>query len=345
MSQRKRYASRVSAVLLVTVLAAVAAAGAGAAPPAHPELNPLFSAQWWLRGEASVSDWAGGIHPSHGVDAVGAWPLTTGAGVVVAVLDSGVDRKVAALSGRLLPGRDFLTGRALTGDPIGHGTQMAALIAGNPPDSDGVYGIAPDARILPLRVGTADGHVIDRAAAAAITHAIRNPRVRVINMSWGKAYSGVLAQALARAAGKRSVLLVAAAGNTARDLHGSRLLPQTFDRAGEITVASSSLLDSLSSFSNHGAHVEVAAPGERILSAFPGDTLKLADGTSPAAAIVSGVAALLFSRYPEATAAQVEQAIVTTCTPAPNFGLIECGGIVNARAALESLGTLVSRPL
>jgi subtilisin family serine protease len=98
------------------------------------------------------------------------------------------------------------------------------------------------------------------------------------------------------------------------------------------------MLDGLSWFSNYGPHVEVAAPGERILSAFPLGTLKLEDGTSMAAAIVSGVAALLFSRYPAASAAQVKQAIVSSCTVVPDLvGHVGCGGIVNAPAALATL--------
>src|SRR5829696_4577066 len=93
--------------------------------------------------------------------AIGAWPTSSGEGVVVAVIDSGLDTKTPALYGRLIPGRDFLTGRRLTGDPLGHGTHVSTIIAGRPEHSNGIFGVAPDAQILPLRVGTARGHVID----------------------------------------------------------------------------------------------------------------------------------------------------------------------------------------
>jgi subtilisin family serine protease len=230
----------------------------------------------------------------------------------------------------------------MTGDPFGHGTNVATLIAANPQRSEGTFGVAPGARILPLRVGTANGRVLDRAAAAALAYATANPRVRVINMSWANDYSRLLADALRAVARKRSVLLVAAAGNDLSELSESRFLPQSFDSPSELTVASSNLLSGLSFFSNYGRHVEVAAPGEQILSAFPGDTLKLADGTSMAAPIVSGVAALLFSRYPEATAAQVKGAIVASCTPAPALAeRVDCGGIVNAPRALETLAGML----
>jgi thermitase len=138
------------------------------------------------------------------------------------------------------------------------------------------------------------------------------------------------------------VLLVAAAGNDGQELWSSRLLPQSFDSDSEITVASTNYFDMLSFFSKFGMHVEVAAPGEHILSAFPGGTLYLADGTSTAAPIVSGVAALLFSRYTQASAPQVKQAIVTSCTPVPELvGRVACGGIVNAPAALVSLAAML----
>jgi len=315
---------------------------ASAAVPPHADLNPLLAAEWWLRGNMIVSDYVGGRRSSDGVDAIGAWPITSGEGVVVAVVDSGLDLTTSPLAGRLLPGRDFITGRTLKSDPLGHGTHVATIIAGRPQNSDGIFGVAPDARILPLRVGTARGHVVDTAAAAALRYAARNPRVRVINMSWGKERTTVVARALRAVAANPSLLMVSSAGNDAEEMWSTRLLPQSFDSANEITVASTNYFDFLSFFSNFGTHVEVAAPGERILSAFPGGMLYLADGTSMSAPIVSGVAALLFGRYPQATGAQVKQAIVSSCTQAADLiGRVGCGGIVNAPAALEALGVLV----
>jgi cell wall-associated protease len=237
----------------------------------------------------------------------------------------------------------------VTGDQYGHGTQVAALVAGNPADAAGIVGVAPDARVLPLRIGTADGRVSDKAAAAALAYAIADPRVRVISLSWETTYSPRLARALEAVERKRSVLLVAAAGNDGARLTGSLFLPERFDRPrvllpqsltgpSMLIVASSNLTDRLSSFSNYGPMVDVAAPGEGILSAFPGGTLKVADGTSLAAPIVSGVAALLFSRYPAATAAQVKQAIVSSCIPTTALhDLVGCDGIANAPRALDAL--------
>jgi subtilisin family serine protease len=230
-------------------------------------------------------------------------------------------------------------------DPIGHGTQIATLIAGNPQQADGIFGVAPGARILPLRVATRGGHVVASAAAAALAYATRSPAVRVVNMSWENEFDPVLDGALADAGRAAATLLVSAAGNDGGDLAGRRALPQTLDSANELTVASTDIFDGLSWFSNYGPHVEVAAPGERILSAFPGGTLKIDDGTSMAAAIVSGVAALLFSRFPDASAADVRAAIVTSCTPVADLvGRVECGGIVNAPAALATLAAMMAQP-
>jgi subtilisin family serine protease len=331
------------ALLVAALLPAALGASAVAAPPPHPESNPLFAAQWWLRGSATIPDRNGALRASNGVDAIRAWPETTGEGVVVAVVDSGVDPATPALAGRLLPGRDFVTGKPLVRDRVGHGTHVATLIVGNPQDGNGIFGVAPAARVLPLGVGTADGRVVDKAAAAALAHAIRNPQVRVINLSWGRPSTPIVDRALKAVAAKRSVLLVTAAGNGSDDLVRSDLLPQSFDDDAELTVASTNMFNGLSSFSNYGTHVEVAAPGEHILSSFPGGTLKVMDGTSAAAPIVSGIAALLFSRYPAATAAQVKRAIVSSCSPVPQLtGAVGCGGIASAPAALEALGTIVA---
>jgi thermitase len=333
------------ALLLGIATSAVAAGQAGATPPPRPDLNPLFAAEWWLRGSLPVTDWVGGQRQSDGVDAIGAWPDTSGEGVVVAVVDSGVDLKTPSLDGRLVRGYDFITKGELKGDAIGHGTHVSTIIAGKPQHGDGIFGVAPDARILPLRVGNDYGHVIDGAAAGALAYALRDSQVRVINMSWGKLYSRVVARALAAAGRDPSVLMVSAAGNDATELFSSRLLPQSFDSDNEITVASTNYFDMLSFFSNFGTHVEVAAPGERVLSAFPGGTLYVADGTSMAAPMVSGVAALLFARYPQATSTQVKQAIVTSCTPVAELvGKVGCGGIVNAPRALKTLGTMLGLP-
>jgi subtilisin family serine protease len=293
-------------VVAVAAIAATVAAHAGAAPPVHPELNPLFTAELWLRGHTTVLDL------------------------------SGVDATKPALRTQLLPGRDFVTDRPLAGDPLGHGTHVAALIAGNPQQRDGIFGVAPGAQILPLRVANARGQAPARAAAAALAYAARDPRVRVINTSWRKDFNPVVERELRAATRSGRARLVSAAGNDARDLSESRELPQTFDDVAELTVANTIMLDRLSWFSNYWAHVEVAAPGERILSAFHGDTLKLDDGTSMAAPIVSGMVALLFACHPEASAAQVKQARV------PELGgRVGCGGIVNAPTALATLATIL----
>jgi hypothetical protein len=349
---RLRWSLRLVAVrrgcvlLLVAVATVPASAASGwAAQPTHPEVNPLFASEWWLRGHTTLTDRAGQRAASDGVDAVGAWAVSTGEGAAVAVVDSGVDMRTAALAGQLLPGRDFLSAARPVRDPIGHGTQIATLIAGNPQQADGIFGVAPGARILPLRVATRGGHVVASAAAAALAYATRSPAVRVVNMSWENEFDPVLGRALADAGRAAATLLVSAAGNDGGDLVGRRVLPQTLDSANELTVASTDIFDGLSWFSNYGPHVEVAAPGERILSGFPGGTLKIDDGTSMAAAVVSGVAALLFSRFPDASAADVKAAIVTSCTPVADLvGRVECGGIVNAPAALARLAELMERP-
>src|SRR5215210_4454621 len=105
-TSRARHSGR--SVIVLALLASLAMAGAASATaPPHADLNPLFAAEWWLRGHLAVTDYAGGQSSSDGIDAIGAWPTSSGENVVVAVVDSGVDLKTPALYGRLLPGRDF----------------------------------------------------------------------------------------------------------------------------------------------------------------------------------------------------------------------------------------------
>ena len=97
----RRFGSSGRMLPLLAAVAATAAAGAAAAPMPHPESNPLFAAEWWLRGQATLTDHEGATRVSDGVDAIRAWSTSTGAGVVVAVLDSGIDRREPALQGQL----------------------------------------------------------------------------------------------------------------------------------------------------------------------------------------------------------------------------------------------------
>ncbi|MDQ3388910.1 MAG: S8 family serine peptidase, partial [Gemmatimonadota bacterium] len=236
-----------------------------------------------------------------------------------------------------------------------HVAGIAAAMRGN---GLGIQGIAPNARIMVIRA-VPDGDERDKDIANAIRYAVDNG-ARVVNMSFGKAYSPDkrLVDDAVRYADSRGVLLVHAAGNDGADLRSERNFPnRAFEGGGEADLwievgASAPSLDSLAaSFSNYGnGRVDVFAPGVRIFSSVPANAYESNQGTSMAAPVVTGLAALILSYYPEFSAAEVRQVILDSASPHRTrsvvrpgddggqvaFGeLSTTGGVVNAYAALK----------
>jgi subtilisin family serine protease len=251
--------------------------------------------------------------------------VTRGAGVTIAVLDTGVDFTHPTLAGRLVDGYDFVD---LDADPseegaegqdvaYGHGTHVAGLIAL----------VAPEARIMPLRVLDPDGVGNLWVIAEALAYAI-NPDgdpstadgADVINLSLGTTrQTDLLAEVVAAvtceedddqgedddclvAPSQHGAVVVAAAGN-----NGSSIpeYPAAEGVVGSLAVGASTAADTLASFSNHGSWVHVAAPGEDILSTIPGGEYGVWSGTSMAAPLAAGEAALVRAANPSFTAADV----------------------------------------
>ncbi|ULR40939.1 S8 family serine peptidase [Thermus sp. NEB1569] len=219
-----------------------------------------------------------------------AWGVSTGAGVKVAVLDTGVDATHPALRGRVAEGLDAATGEPLPVDTDQsqgevHGTHVAALAVG-----EGV-GVAPGAVLLPVRVFSPE-YVGDFQVAQALVWAV-DQGAQVINLSFGgSGYSHLLHEAVNYAL-ERLRVVVAAAGN-----QGSvaRFYPAALP--GVMAVGAADGRGNPAWFSNRGGWVGVWAPGVRIYSAFPGGGYGLLSGTSMAAPTVSGIAALLKSGRP-----------------------------------------------
>lgn len=254
-----------------------------------------------------------------------AWRTATGAGVVVAVVDSGVAPGNAHLTPALLPGTDVV---ALGGDPrgwtdpAGHGTAVAGIIAARPVEGSGLVGLAPDSTILPVRVYHADD---DQAAeqgvqpqtgriAQGILWAAENG-ARVINVSISSTVDDPVLRDAVRVATARGALVVASAGNraTAEDTTDSPRYPAAYDEALAVTAVGPG--DSATEDSIHGPHVEIAAPGTEVLTTFhaAGDcVLGGAASSSYATAYVSAAAALVAEAYPEETPAQWAHRLTVT---------------------------------
>lgn len=247
----------------------------------------------------------------------------------------------------------------VTGPDAKHGTHVAGIIAAMPQDGVGIEGVASAALIMPVRA-VPDGDERDKDIANAIRYAVDNG-ARVINMSFGKPYSPFKSavDAAVKYADAHGVLMVIASGNDGASLDTASNFPTPEYTGGGraanwIEVGASSWRggDTLAvAFSNYShTRVDVFAPGEDILSTVQGGGYERLSGTSMAAPVVTGLAALIMSYYPNLTAAQVRQIILDSATrynrsslvpggksgeAVPFASLSVTGGIVNAYNALK----------
>ena len=300
------------------------------------------------------------------LNAAAAWQVTRGAGVTVAVIDSGVNPDVSDLAGSVISGPDFTgvsTSPASSNWGV-HGTWMASLIAGHGHDAglSGVIGIAPQARILSIRVipDRGDPHYnkyehepetfIQQSLAKGIDYAVTHG-ARVISMSIGySAPSGAVKLALQNAF-DHGVVVVASAGNSG-DQSGSGhsgQAPESFpaNYPGVISVGAVKPSGAVAGFSSDNLSVQVAAPGVAVPAQGRDGQYWWVSGTSPACALVAGVAALIKAKYPHLAPDLVASALTSTTTDRPPGGYdSQVGfGIVDAAAALAKAGKLAgARP-
>lgn len=279
--------------------------------------DPAWSAQWGLR-------------------AVGfprAWDVTRGSGqIVVAVLDTGVDGSHPDLNGALAPGFDFVNLDHDPSDDHGHGTATAGIVAARGDNATGLAGACWTCVVLPVKVLGADGTGNTAAIAAGIVWATDHG-ARVINLSLGSpGTTDVLSEAVRYAAG-RGVVVVAAAGNS-----GSAIPFYPAAEPSVLGVAATNESDRLYTWSNHGAWVQVAAPGCNV-APWPGGTYIEFCGTSSAAPLVSGLAALVRAARPRATLQNTVDAIEKAVAQIPED--LRHGRVDAARA----VGQIAARPL
>ena len=300
---------RVGVAVSVVALALVAPA-ARAAFPQDPPNDPLYDASPvpnWANEQWDLAAPAGGF--DRGISAAAAWSLTTGEGATVADIDLGVDLAHPDLAGRLMRGYDFYErDRDPTSDTRNsHGTQVAGVLGAAADNGIGIAGIAPGARIMPLR--TAD-HILHQGTrlAQAIVYATDHD-ADVLSMSLGAdSFSRQLRDAVSYAAANGTVAVVAS-GN---EFHFHHHYPQMHDDAlavGGINPDTADLRDKdptlaptandftvHASYADYGPHLDVVAPTQVPAITFGGGTELKWSGTSAATPHVAGVATLVASR-------------------------------------------------
>jgi thermitase len=273
------------------------------------------------------------------VDAVEAWTVTTGAGIKVAVLDSGVANDNTDINPKVGARANFTNGE--TGDDnYGHGTHVAGIVAASH-NTQGVAGTCPGCTVLDGKVLNDSGVGSSSGLASGIDWAVSNG-AKVINMSLGVRASRTLEAAVNNAWSKGAVL-VAAAGNGGSQ---AKIYPGAYPNV--IAVAATDNTDAKASFSTYGASwVDIAAPGVNVYSTFPNHAFVLGtqnnrsfgydvgNGTSMSSAIVAATAALAFSSHPGATNASVRAAVESTADKIAGTGTNWANGRVNAYSAVR----------
>lgn len=293
----------------------------------------------------SLAPWASAAGVEWNIERIGA-PASTTADPVIAVVDTGVDGAHPALAGRVLPQLDF-TGDRQRGDPQGHGTHVAGTVAGAALDcgnGPSAIGVAPNARILPIRVLDAEGDGRVSDVVAGIRAAADDPRVTIINLSLGGDLSFLdgggddFRDAITYAWSKGKIPVLAA-GNAG--LLGG-VFGSGYGGLDAVVVTATTKADRKAGYASSvgSAKWGIAAPGgdgsgrpgDDVLSAYPDNKCAVLGGTSMAAPHVSGALAVLRSRGLGPQAA-IDR-LLETATPIGDRSTYGAG-LVNLRVAVE----------
>lgn len=309
--------------------------------------DEYFSRQYALENiEQSFVNTANNLYVAPGkldadVDAVEAWNVTTGSGIKVAVLDSGVASDNPDISPKVVASINY-SGAATGEDNYGHGTHVAGIVAATADNTIGVAGVCPGCSILDAKVLNDSGSGATSGIVNGINWAVNNG-AKVINMSLGQRTSSRTLEAAVNNAWAKGVVVVAAAGNGGTT---TKMYPGAYTNV--IAVAATDNNDTKASFSTYGAKwVDVAAPGVNVYSTFPNHPFYLstqygrslgydvANGTSMASPIVAGVAALAWSAHSDATQTSVRTNIESTADRIYGTGTYWAKGRVNADGAVR----------
>lgn len=319
--------------------------------------DPMYNNLWGLKNSGQTID---GVPGKAGMDikAEGAWTKTKGStSTVIAVIDTGTDISHPDLKDNIWKNSGEVPNDGVDNDNNGyvddvngwnffdknndvyydayedaHGTHVSGTIAGRA-NTTGVIGVAPNVKIMPLKfIGPFGGSLDD--AILAVNYA-KSKGVKISNNSWG---GGGFSQALYDVIKNSNSLFVAAAGNDGVNADSTPMYPAAFNLTNILSVAALNNTGNLASFSNYGAtSVDIAAPGEQILSTTPENNYEYFDGTSMASPHATGAAALVTAAYPSDTPLQIKDKLMKSVTKLSSLtGKVSTGGLLNAQTAVAS---------
>ncbi|MES2756677.1 MAG: S8 family serine peptidase [Pseudomonadota bacterium] len=273
------------------------------------------------------------------IGAATAWDTTQGAGITIAILDSGVDGSHPDLVPNLVPGYNTHGNNTDTADVCGHGTAVAGSAAARTNNGTGVAGVAGQARIMPIRVAYKDAgggcYAYTSTIAAGITWAADHG-ARIANVSYGPLAGSATVQSAAQYMKNKGGLVFVSAGNNGVD--------ENIPPSGTlIAVSATDSNDAKASWSSYGAFVSLSAPGANIWTTSQGGTYGGWNGTSFASPVAAGVAALMMAAAPSLDGAQIEQALFASAAQLgaagrdPLFGNGRVDAAAGVKAALAKV--------
>lgn len=274
-----------------------------------------YPSQWWLPAVGDREMWA----------------LGRGAGVIVAVIDTGVDLMHPDLASSLLPdGYNFGDGNSNPQDILGHGTKVAGIVGATQNNGVGVSGLAPDAKILPIKINPGGQNTFSSdQLASAIAYATAHG-AKIINLSLTVDQQTQTVQEAIQSALDKGVIVVAAAGNNGGAVEFPATMPGVF------AVAATDQSNHLASLSNSGPEILVAAPGINVLSTALGGGVaaSVPGGTSFSAPVVSATIADMLSINPtlpaDVIARQLRENASTIGDGKSAFGIVNAGRVGNS---------------
>jgi len=298
----------------------------------------------------------------HDIDAPAAWSTRTGCGKI-AILDTGIDTDHPDLKKNLFKssdkpnnnkdddkngyvddtyGFDTIAGKGSGEDDNGHGTHVAGIVAAHGNNSEGIAGVCWSANLIAVRFMNSRGKGSTSDAIAGIEYAVKRG-AKIINGSFGSSSKSSALKDAVDYAKDHNTLLVVAAGNDGENIDKHPTYPASYGSKNILAVAATTSDDVLASFSNFGAEdVDVAAPGDSILSTYLGGGYKVLSGTSMASPVAAGLAGLLRKQASNATPNDLRTAIRKKVDKPPALeNKVAYDGRLNAQKAMAAIKSIV----